>query len=73
MAVKSEVKENYPDRFEKLVETYEAAFNNPEYQKRLEDNGELDTSSFKGNEESNKMTREVHETMLQYKDVILGK
>ncbi|MFB0972844.1 MAG: tripartite tricarboxylate transporter substrate binding protein [Neofamilia sp.] len=73
LAVRSEVKENYPDRFEKLVETYEAAFNNPEYQKRLEDNGELDTSSFKGNEESNKMNKEVHETMLQYKDVILGK
>lgn len=72
LAVRSEVKENYPERFNKLVESYEAAFNHPDYQKRLEDTGELDTSSFKGNEESNKMNKDIHETMLQYESIILG-
>lgn len=72
LAVRSEVKEDYPERFNKLVESYEAAFNNPEYQKRLEESGELDTSSFKGNQESNRMNIEIHETMLQYESIILG-
>lgn len=72
IAVQPSVQEEYPERFQKLVESYEAAFNNPDYQKHLEESGELDTSSIKGNEASNAMNKDVHETMLKYKDIILG-
>lgn len=70
LAVHPDVQANYPDRFNKLVESYEAAFKSAEYQQKLIDSGELDTSSVKGNEASNKMNKDIHETMFQYKDII---
>ncbi len=70
LAVHPDVQANYPDRFAKLVESYEAAFNSDGYQQQLIDSGELDTSSVKGNEASNQMNKGIHETMFQYIDII---
>lgn len=72
LAVQPAVQKDFPERFEKLRESYEAAFNNPEYQEKLKASGEEDTSSIKGNEGSNKMNNGVHETMLKYKDIVIG-
>ncbi len=72
LAVDAQMKSDYPERFNTLVETYEAAFNSDEYQQSLEDSGEADISSIKGPEKSTEMLKDVHETMLKYKDIILG-
>lgn len=68
IAVHSEVKENYPERFEKLVETYKKAFENPEYQEILKNSGELEVSGFYGPEESDRINLEMHELVIKYKD-----
>ena len=62
------VKENYPERYEKLVETYKAAFENPEYQKFLESGGELAVSAYRGPEESNRLNLQLRELVVQYQD-----
>ena len=67
-ALQKGVKENYPERYEKLVETYKAAFENPEYQKFLESGGELAVSAYRGPEESNRLNLQLHELVVQYQD-----
>ena len=67
-AVQKGVKENYPDRYQTLVDTYKEAFENPEYQKFLESSGELAVSAFRGPEESNKLNLQLHELVVQYQD-----
>ena len=67
-ALQKGVKENYPERYEKLVETYKAALENPEYQKFLESGGELAVSAYRGPEESNRLNLQLHELVVQYQD-----
>lgn len=62
----------YPERFQALVETYQEAFNNPEYQKVLEANGQLYVSAYHGPEESDKLNHTLHELAEVNKDVLLG-
>jgi tripartite-type tricarboxylate transporter receptor subunit TctC len=45
VAVHASVKEKHPEIFQKLAETYAAAFNNPEYQAKLEENGQALSTS----------------------------
>ncbi|MDL2209671.1 tripartite tricarboxylate transporter substrate binding protein [Desulfovibrio sp. OttesenSCG-928-O18] len=70
VAVHKEFKAKYPDRFNKLVETYKQAFENPEYVKLRENNGEDAVSSYRGPEESNKMNKALHALLEQYKSRI---
>lgn len=62
--------EAYPERFLALLETYEKAFNNADYQKSLEDSGELYVSGFYGPEESTELNASLHSLIEQYKDVL---
>lgn len=71
-AANSAAVEAYPERFQALLETYEKAFNNPEYQKILEDSGELYVSAFYGPEESTELNNSLHALIEQYKDVFAG-
>lgn len=61
---------DYPERFQALLETYEKAFNNPDYQKALEASGELYVSGFYGPEESTQLNASLHSLIEQYKDVL---
>jgi tripartite-type tricarboxylate transporter receptor subunit TctC len=70
VAVHKEFKEKYPERFNKLVATYKQAFENPEYVKLRETNGEDSVSSYRGPEESDSMNHELHNLLARYKDRI---
>jgi len=70
VALRKEVRQNYPERFKKLLETYEAAFNHPDHIARLKAAGELETSSIKGNEASNEMNRTLHEVAFRYRELL---
>ena len=70
IAVHREFKEKYPERFAKMVETYKKAFENPEYVKMRENNGEDAVSSYRGPEESDRMNMELHTLLARYKDRI---
>lgn len=69
-SVSKEMKEMYPKRFEALVETYKEAFENPEYQKYLEDKGELYVSGYLGPEESDEVNNALHDLIMKYKDAL---
>jgi tripartite-type tricarboxylate transporter receptor subunit TctC len=70
VAVRKEVRQNYPERFQRLLETYEAAFNHPDHIARLTAAGELETSSIKGNAASNEMNLELHNVAYQFRDLL---
>ena len=67
VTVHREFKEKYPDRFNKLVETYKKAFEDPEYVKMREASGEAEVSFYRGPEESDKMNKALHALLEQYK------
>jgi tripartite-type tricarboxylate transporter receptor subunit TctC len=67
VAVHSEFRKKYPERFKKLVDTYKQAFEHPEYVAMRDANGESDVSSYRGPEESNAVNRELHALLERYK------
>lgn len=68
IAVSSALKKNYPERYQRLVNTYKKAFESPEYQELLKNNGEIYVSHYYGPEESNKMNHDLHALVEKYKD-----
>jgi tripartite-type tricarboxylate transporter receptor subunit TctC len=70
VATHREFKEKFPERFEKLVETYKQAFDDPEYVKFRETSGEADVSAYRGPEESDRLNMELHNLLVQYKSRI---
>ncbi len=60
IAVRSSFREKYPERFERLVETYRNAFDNPEYTAFRQSTGEVNISSYWGPEESTRMNNALH-------------
>ena len=68
IAVHKSFKEKYPERFDMLVKAYEEMFNSDEYQKHLEETGAEAVSAFRGPEESDRLNRELHDLVVQYKD-----
>lgn len=63
----------YPERFQALLETYQKAFANPEYQKVLANNGQLYVSAYHGPEESDQLNHILHELIVTNKDAFLDK
>ena len=70
IATHKEFKTKYPERFKKLVDTYKQAFENPEYVKLRETNGEDSVSAYHGPEASDRMNKELHDLLVRYKDRI---
>jgi tripartite-type tricarboxylate transporter receptor subunit TctC len=68
IAVHKGLKEKYPERYKKLVETYKKAYESPEYQAFRKQTGEDTVSNYYGPEESQKMNLDIHKLMAQYKD-----
>lgn len=70
IAVHREFKEKYPERFNTLVTTYKKAFEDPEYVRLREASGEAEVSAYRGPEESDRMNRQLHALLEQYKSRI---
>lgn len=68
LAVKAGTKEQYPERFEKLLSAYEAVLKNPEYVAILEKQGEAEETSFRGPEKSMQILKEADDLMHTYAD-----
>lgn len=73
VAVRSEVKKKHPERFQKLVDSYRKAFENPEYMAFRESVGEAEVSTYRGPDESNRMNKELHALLERYKDAMTAK
>ncbi len=72
-AVFPSMKTEYPERYQKLLDTYKAAYENPEYQETLKKSGEDSVSHFYGVDESNKINSELHELMTTYQEALTVK
>lgn len=70
VGVHSSLKEKHPDRYEKLVETYNKALQDPEYLKFLEESKQALVHQQLTIEESNRENREIHEMVLRYQDYL---
>lgn len=73
IAVHSELKEKYPDRYEKLLSTYQQTLNDPDYQQFLVDSKQAPISQYIGPEESKKVNKSIHELVEKYKDELIVK
>jgi len=67
VAVRAGVKEKHPEIFQKLAETYAAAFNNPEYQATLEANGQALSTNFYTPEEATAEFKQLVNDSVEYK------
>lgn len=72
LAVKAGTKEAYPDRYQKLLDAYEAVMNNPDYQAILEEQGAAEETAFRGPEESTEIVKNMDELMQSYKSAFGG-
>lgn len=70
LAANAAAAEKYQGRYLALVETYEQAFNDPDYQKLIENSGELYVSGYHGPEESKELNDSLHAIIEQYKDIL---
>ncbi len=73
VATLTSFKEKHPDRWEIIVNAWERAFNNPGYQKFLEDQGWLEISAWNGPETSEKLFSDFHLLMEEYKEQLTPK
>lgn len=68
IAVHKSLKDKYPDRYQKLADTYKKAYESPEYQAFRKQTGEDTVSGYYGPARSQKMNLAIHELMVLYKD-----
>ena len=68
VAVRSGVRQNWPERFARLVETYRLAFEHPEYRRFRQMTNEAEVSAYLGPDESNRLNRELHAVLMRYRD-----
>ena len=68
IAVHANVRKNWPERFEKLVDTYRRSFEHPEYLRFRQMTNESEVSSYIGPEKSNRLNRELHDLLVRYRD-----
>ncbi len=69
IATTREFKENYPERFLALLETYRQALESDEYQTIIKATGEDAVTHFYGPDKSDELQRGVYNLCLEYKDV----
>lgn len=68
IATQASFKEENPELFEELVTSYKNAYNAEDYQAHLKESGADLVSDFRGPEESDKLNRELHDLIVEYKD-----
>ncbi len=72
LAVKAGTKDAYPERFQKLLDAYEAVMANPEYQAILQEQGAAEETAFRGPDESTKIVNDMDALMQTYKSAFGG-
>lgn len=68
----AEAAKNYPERFNALLETYNEAFANEEYQALLESNGQKAVSNNYGPEVSNQLNLGLHQLIVDNADALVS-
>ena len=71
IAVHSKLKEKYPERYDKLLKTYQETLNDPDYQQFLKDSLQAPINQYIGPEESKKVNLAIHELVKTYKDSLV--
>lgn len=72
VAVHSSLKEQYPDRYQTLLRTYEAAISNPQFIERSRESGVELVTQFVGPEASNAQVREANAVVNEFRELFLG-
>lgn len=72
IAVKAGTKEAYPERYQQLLDAYEAVMNNPDYQNILEQQGAAEETSFHGPDASTEIVKDMDEVMRTYSEAFGG-
>ncbi len=72
IAVRSSVKEKYPERYRVLLETLEKTHRNPDYLQELEKSGRIKVTRWLGPDKSGELNRRLHEMTVQYKELLSG-
>lgn len=70
VAVHRNFQDANPELFDMLVAAYEAAFHSAGYQEHLEEAGRAEISSWRGHETSQELVEDMHETLVEFADVI---
>lgn len=68
--VRTEFKENYPERFDKLVEAYKKAYHSEGHMEAAEKQGQLPIMHWVGPEEATKLSQQTNEIVFEYSDRI---
>lgn len=67
-AATTSFKEKHPELFDRFVEAYKNILESDEYQAHLEKTGAADVTKYRGPEASDKLNKELHQLLLDYKD-----
>jgi tripartite-type tricarboxylate transporter receptor subunit TctC len=70
--VRSSLKEKHPEVFQKLVESYQEAFKDPEYQEALKKSGQAFATSLKEPDAATAQFRELVDDSLKYRKELSG-
>ncbi len=73
IAVHSELKEKYPERYKKILNSYKATMNDPEYKKFLEESKQAPITQYMGPEKSKKMMDNISKLVIKYKENLVVK
>lgn len=72
VAVHTSFKEKYPDRYQILLDSLSRTWNRPDFQQALKDIGMDKIANWVGPEESEKLNKKIHETIIELKDTLQG-
>ncbi|EXG78056.1 Bug family tripartite tricarboxylate transporter substrate binding protein [Cloacibacillus evryensis] len=73
VAVHSDLKKKYPERYKKLLDTYQQALKDPDYKKFLVDSKQDPINQYIGPEKSKTVNKAIHELVEKYKDELVVK
>jgi len=73
IAVHSDLKKKYPERYEKLLKSYQQTMDDPGYKKFLEESKQNAITQNIGPEKSAEQNRAIHELVKKYKDDLVVK
>lgn len=73
IAVNSQLKQKYPDRYKKILDTYRQTLEDPGYQKFLVESKQAPINQYLGPEKSAAANKDIHKLVEKYKDGLVVK
>lgn len=73
IAVHSQLKEKFPERYKKILDSYIATMNDPEYKEFLKESKQAPITQYMGPEKSEKMMDEISKLVTKYKENLVVK